>query len=104
MGILTGPAVMGPLGSDQSLKYTTLGDSINVAARLEAFDKPGFSADSEDHSWRILIGEETRRQIGAAFEVEDLGAHALKGKREKTQIYRVLGPAGEPEIPVEDSI
>jgi adenylate cyclase len=91
IGLCTGPAVVGALGGDTSLKFTSVGDVVNTAARLESFDSEGFGFDTGTS--RILIGEETLRRVGAAFQTVDLGVHALKGKTEKIRIFRVIGPA-----------
>jgi adenylate cyclase len=90
IGITTGRAVVGVLGGDRSLKYTSVGDTVNAAARLESFDKDSFAADANT-SWRILISAETRQRLDASFRCADLGAHALKGKQEPVHIYRILG-------------
>jgi adenylate cyclase len=91
VGIFTGPAVVGILGGRKSMKYTTVGDTVNTAARLESFAKDDFSSQTERCDWRILIGESTMQYLDGAFRIEDLGSHALKGKHETTRIYRVLG-------------
>jgi class 3 adenylate cyclase len=91
VGIFTGPAVAGILGGRKSMKYTTVGDTVNTAARLESFAKDDFSSQAERSDWRILIGETTMQYLGGAFRAEDLGSHALKGKHETTRIYRILG-------------
>jgi len=91
VGIFTGPAVVGILGGRKSMKYTTVGDTVNTAARLESFAKDDFSSQSEPSDWRILIGETTMQHLGEEVRIEDLGSHALKGKHEMTRIYRVLG-------------
>jgi len=98
IGIYTGPAVVGALGGDESLKFTSVGDTVNTAARLESFDSESFSFDTS--TTRILIGEETSRRIGGTFETVDLGMHALKGKAEKIRILRVISHReGEIESP-----
>jgi len=91
VGVFTGPAVVGILGGRKSMKYTTVGDTINTAARLESFAKDDFTSQAEHSAWRILIGESTLQYLGGAFRTEDLGSHALKGKHEMTRIYRILG-------------
>ena len=91
VGIFTGPAVVGILGGRKSMKYTTVGDTVNTAARLESFAKDDFSSQAERSDWRILIGDTTLRYLDGAVRSEDLGSHALKGKHETTRIYRVLG-------------
>lgn len=90
IGLFTGPAVVGAIGSEERTKYTSVGDTINTAARLESI-AGDLDFDKETSLQRILIGERTRRALGAEFEVLDLGAHALKGKAEPLQIYRVTG-------------
>jgi adenylate cyclase len=101
IGICTGPAVVGALGGDESLKFTSVGDVVNTAARLESFDAEGFSFDAGTS--RILIGEETWRRAGSDFESIDLGMHALKGKAEKIRIFRVKVPADEAAGPMTPS-
>ena len=88
IGLFTGPAVVGSIGSEERLKYTSVGDTINTAARLESIGGV-LDFDQEESLQRILIGAPTRRAIGDAFEVEDLGAHAVKGKVEPLEVYRV---------------
>lgn len=90
IGLFTGPAVVGAVGSDARMKYTSLGDTINTAARLEAFAEPDpFRGDGGLQ--RVLIGEPTRRLLGDAFDVEDLGLHGVKGRSEPIHIFRILG-------------
>lgn len=90
IGLFTGPAVVGSLGGHERQKYTSVGDTINTAARLEAIGGV-LDFDRETALQRILIGERTRQLIGDRFEVEDLGRHVVKGKEEPLQIYRVHG-------------
>ena len=89
--MVTPSAVVGSLGGDDRQKYTSVGDTINTAARLEGIGGGDLDFDQEDSLQRILIGERTRQLIGDRFEVEDLGRHAVKGKDEPLQIYRVHG-------------
>lgn len=92
IGILTGPVVAGVLGSARSLKYTTVGDTVNTAARLESFEKRGPDGPTSG-SWRILIGEETRSRLGNRFRTRDLGKHLLPGKSHEIRVHQVLGVA-----------
>lgn len=96
VGIYTGQVVVGILGGGRSMKYTTVGDTVNTAARLESFDKDAFSAEAEKSDWRVLIGDGTMERLGGGFRTEDLGSHSLKGKHEATRIFRVFGPS-EPD-------
>ena len=59
---------------------------MNIAARLESFNK---EVDGGPH--HILISEETHRRLENNFQTEFVGKYALKGKKQETGIYRVLG-------------
>ncbi len=89
VGLLTGPVVVGSIGGADRMKYAAVGDTVNTAARLEAFDKAGFEA--EDTTCRVLVGEATLERIGDRFETRGVGDHTLKGKGEAVAIHRVLG-------------
>jgi adenylate cyclase len=93
IGICTGPAVVGCVGAQDNLKYTSVGDTVNTAARLESFDKQQFIDEAPEVVSRVLVSEETWRRTRDEFEIQALGAHSLKGKRAAVKIYRVLGPA-----------
>jgi adenylate cyclase len=87
VGIFTGPVVGGLLGSSQRLKYTTIGDTVNIASRLESFDK-----DLARHSLcRILIGDQTLECLEGQYETVRIGEVKLKGKDQAIVIHQVLG-------------
>lgn len=85
VGIATGEVITGSLGSAKRIDYTTLGDSVNVAARLESYDKT-----LVEGICRILIDEETYRYIKDIFPVKFIGEVTLKGRRRPTKVYQVL--------------
>jgi adenylate cyclase len=85
IGIATGNVVTGSLGSSQRLDYTTLGDTVNIAARLESYDK-----SLDGGVCRILINEETYQYIKEFFSTKVLGSMILKGREQPTAIYQVL--------------
>ena len=80
IGINTGPVVVGDIGSNRRVDYTVLGNTVNVAARLEeAAAGPG----------EIIIGEETYRQLAGRIPAMAMGDLQLKGLSQRTAVYRV---------------
>ncbi|MEQ8466486.1 CHASE2 domain-containing protein [Coleofasciculus sp. E1-EBD-02] len=85
VGIATGDVVTGSLGNAQRLDYTTLGDSVNVAARLESYDKT-----LDGGICRILINEETYQHLHNQFPTKQIGQVRLKGREQLTAVYQIL--------------
>ena len=81
IGLNTGMVVVGSLGDDLEADFTAIGDTINVAARLESLAEPG----------EILIAESTARLVTGYVRVEAVGPLQVKGKGEPVPGYRVLG-------------
>jgi adenylate cyclase len=92
VGICTGTATAGSIGSSDRLKYTVVGDIVNVAARLESFD--GAEHDFALRPCRILVADATRARLGEAFQTRRLGEFRLKGKDEVVAVHEVLGANG----------
>jgi adenylate cyclase len=90
IGIHTGSVVAGSVGSTERLKYTTVGDTVNTAARLESLDRELVAETPGKRPCRILIGEQTRRLLGDRFRFEPFGELSLKGKVEKIPAFRIL--------------
>ena len=89
VGIFTGPVVVGSLGGATRMEYGVIGDSVNIASRLESVDKARQGSDC-----RILIGHDAEGiwpQIRDQFQVEDWGELILKGREHPVTVYRVLG-------------
>ena len=80
IGIHTGEAVVGNVGSQYLMNYTALGDSVNVAKRLQEMAQPGHT----------LISRETYEEIKPyVLEVEHLGLQRLQGRQEPVDVYDV---------------
>ena len=86
VGIFTGPVMVGSLGGTTRLEYGVIGDSVNIASRLESCEK-----HRQEDTCRILIAEETLLHLENKFEVESWGALPLKGREQKVNVYRILG-------------
>ena len=86
VGIFTGPVMVGSLGGTTRLEYGVIGDSVNIASRLESCQK-----DRQEDTCRILIAEETLLHLADKFEVESWGALPLRGREQKVNVYRILG-------------
>jgi adenylate cyclase len=86
VGIFTGETVVGSLGGKDRLEYGIIGDSVNIASRLESCAK-----ERQVEGCRILIAEETLTHLQGQFQVESWGAMALRGKQQTVEVYRVMG-------------
>jgi adenylate cyclase len=85
VGIFTGPIVAGSLGGKERSEYGLLGDSVNIASRLESCQK-----DRQSSTCRVLIADQTLTYIRGEFLVEHWGDLALKGKQQTVDVYRVI--------------
>ena len=83
VGLHTGDAIVGNLGSERLFDYTVVGDTVNLASRLESANKY--------FSTRIMISEDTLAEAGDGFVVRELGLIAVKGKQKPVRIYELLG-------------
>ena len=81
VGIHTGQVVIGEMGGGDRHEHLALGDTPNIAARLEGLAQPG----------TVLMSEATRQLTAGAFDDEDLGTPSLKGVAEAIHVFRVDG-------------
>ncbi len=87
MGINSGEAVVGNVGAPQRYNYTAVGETVNVAARLEGV--PG------DYGCRIVVGPQTAAAIADRFVLCELDWIKVKGKADAIAIYELLGEKGD---------
>jgi class 3 adenylate cyclase/tetratricopeptide (TPR) repeat protein len=83
IGLNTGPVVVGRIGDDLRMDYTAVGDTTNIAARLQQAARPG----------SVLVSESTLRAVAGFFETLDLGEQAVKGHA-PVRAHEVLRPRG----------
>ncbi len=84
IGINTGPVVVGTLGNDRRVQFAAVGDTVNMAARMEQLAEPGTT----------YVTEETFRLTEGFFRFEALGPKPIKGKDNPAKAYRVIASSG----------
>jgi ABC-type oligopeptide transport system substrate-binding subunit/class 3 adenylate cyclase len=83
VGVNTGPVVLGPVGAGGRVEYAAFGDTVNVAARLEAAADPG----------AVLVGDDTHRLVEALFEWGEPRRLDVKGKADRVTAHPLIGVA-----------
>ncbi|OCJ13399.1 cyclase [Rhizobium sp. AC44/96] len=92
-GLHSGPAVVGSFGAISRQQYTAMGDTINVASRLEGLNK--------DYQTSILVSEAVRDAVADHFDLRPLGLVHLKGRAEQVGIWELTGENSDQSIDVQ---
>jgi len=87
IGINTGECVVGNIGSEMRFDYSVLGDSVNLAARLEG--------QTKSYGVSIIIGSNTAAQVEETFAILELDSIRVKGKTEPEVVFTVLGKTSD---------
>ncbi|MEZ4445622.1 MAG: adenylate/guanylate cyclase domain-containing protein [Polyangiaceae bacterium] len=79
IGVNSGEAIVGNIGSDKRMEYTVVGDVVNVAARLESLAAPN----------QVLVAEGAQALVADEFELRRLGNRRLTGREKETVVYEL---------------
>lgn len=87
LGLATGPLVVGTMGSTTAKAYTVMGDTVNIASRLQGA--------STQYGVAILISADTQRQVAATLATREIDLIQVVGKADPVRIYELMGPLAD---------
>ena len=85
MGLNTGPVIVGTVGNNLRMDYKAIGNTVNLAARMEQTAAPG----------TVQLTEHTYKLVAGYFDCDDMGLISVKGLARKVRAYRVTGESGD---------
>ena len=94
IGLNSGPVIVGTIGDDLRMDYTAIGDTVNLASRMESMAEPG----------TILISDITYKRVSQFFKFEPLGKVTVKGKEDPLDAYKLAGKIERPASGLERQI
>ncbi len=95
IGINSGPVVVGSIGDDLRMDYTAIGDTTNLAARMESMAEPG----------TVLVSSNTYSKVHQQFELKSIGSQNVKGKEKPLAVYQLIkSKAYRPRLGLERQI
>lgn len=96
MGIATGRVFAGTIGSYRKMEYTVIGDTVNIAARLEGLTK--------QTRFDLIIDKATRDLVGEEIKTRKLKVDRVRGRTQPMEIFLVDGIAKDTEDPQMDTV
>ena len=87
IGIHCGPVLAGNIGAPGRVNYTLVGDTVNLAQRLEQLTKPLALPDDQV---TILVSKDVAEAVGGSVEIEALGTHKIRGREATIEVFRLI--------------